>query len=174
MLNCEEILATLPRPTGDETTEPRTYKLFFDPDRVRTANYSDARFEAILRISSEVSNSIADVTGVGSIESSNSIPRLEAKNIDTIAYEFCRAKKLLVSLEFFYNQVVTDFVNLKNIEVEYFVDPEISEREGIIFKLTIKDKPKKILKAEENFYFHIRTSVPISDRQFFSLVYSVQ
>lgn len=174
MLNCEEVLATLPRPTGDDTTEPRTYKLFFDPNRFRTASYSDARFDAILRISSDVSNSIADVIGVTSIESSNPIPRFEAKNIDAIAYEFCRVKKLLVSLEHFYNQIVTDFVNLKNVEVEYFVDPEIVGREVIIFKLTIKDKPKKILKAEENFYSHIRNAVPISDRQFFSLVYSVQ
>ena len=69
---------------------------------------------------------------------------------------------------------MADFVNLRNIEVDYFVDPEIVGREGIIFKLSIKDKPKKILTAEENFYSHIRTAIPISDRKYFSLVYSVQ
>ena len=174
MLNCEEILATLPRPTGDDTTEARTYKLFFDPDRFRTVNYSNARFDAILRISSDVSNSIADVVGVASSENSNSIPRFEAKNIDLIAYEFCRVKRILVSLELFYNQALMDFTNLKNIEVDYFIDPEISGREGIIFKLSIKDKPNKILKAEENFYSHIRNAIPVSDRQFFSLVYTIQ
>lgn len=174
MLNCEEILATLPRPTGDSTTESRNYKLFFDPNRIRTENYSDARFQAIWRISSEVRNSVDEVTREIRNETSNPIPKFEVKNIDQIAYEFCRVKKLLVSLEFFYNQIVTDFVNLINIEVDYFVDPEISGREGIIFKLSIKNKPKKILKAEENFYSHIRNAIPISDRQFFSLVYSVQ
>lgn len=174
MLNCEEILATLPRPTGDETTESRTYKLFFDLNRERTANYSEARFQAIWRISSGVSNSVDNVAGEIKSETSNLIPRFEAKNIDQIAYEFCKVKKLLVSLEIFFNQIITDFVNLRNIEVDYFVDPEIAGREGIIFKLFIKDKPKKILMVEGKFYSHIRNAVPISDRKFFSLVYSVQ
>lgn len=174
MLNCEEILATLPRPTGDTTTESRTYKLFFGPNRVRTVSYPDVRFQAISRISSEVSNSVNSIKGVIRNETSNPIPKFEVKNIDQIAYEFCRVKKLLVSLGLFYNQIMADFVNLRNIEVDYFVDPEIVGREGIIFKLSIKDKPKKILTAEENFYSHIRTAIPISDRKYFSLVYSVQ
>ena len=101
MLNCEEILATLPRPTGDTTTESRTYKLFFGPNRVRTVSYPDVRFQAISRISSEVSNSVNSIKGVIRNETSNPIPKFEVKNIDQIAYEFCRVKKLLVSLGLF-------------------------------------------------------------------------
>jgi len=170
MLNCEEILATVLRPTGDVTTESRTYKLFFDPDRARTESYFDTRFQAIWKISSQVSSSLEEVE---SIEVLSSLIKFEVQNIDTIAYEFCRINKLLASLEIIYNQVIFDFKNLFNLQVDYFVDPDNSKQEGIIFRLFIKDKPKKILQQENNFYLHIRKSVPIGERRYFSIVYSV-
>jgi hypothetical protein len=170
MLNCEEILATVIRPTGDCTTESRTYKLFFDPDRTRTANYPDTRFEAIWQISSQVNNSFKEAVIV---EATNSLPILETKNIDPIAYEFCRVNRLLASLDIIYNQIIFDFENLFNLQVEYFVDPDGSKQEGVFFRIVIKGKPKKILKQENNFYLHIRKSIPIYERKYFSIVYSV-
>lgn len=172
-MNCEEILATVMRPTGDVTTESRTYKLFYDLNRYRTENYPDARFQVIWQISSQVSHSIDDVTGITRNETSNPLPRFEAKNIDQIAYEFCRINRLLASLEIIYNQVISDFKNLLKVQVDYFVDPDGSKQEGVIFKLLIKDKPKKILQQENNFYLHIRKSIPINERKYFSIVYSV-
>ena len=174
MLKCEEVLATLVRPTGDSTTEPRTYKRFYDPNRARTENYPDARFQVIWQISSQVSSSVIEATSANFVrEATSAEATFETKNIDSIAYEFCRVYKLLSSLDTFYNQIIYDFKNLLNLEVEYFVNPDDSKEDGVIFKLLIKDKPKKIIQQENNFYQHIRKSVPTEERKYFSLVYSV-
>jgi len=170
MLKCEEILATIIRPTGDFTTESRTYKLFFDSDRTRTSNYSDNRFRIIGKISSLIDNSFKETV---IDETANPFLNVETKSIDPIAYEFCKVNKLLASLEIIYNQIILDFKSLLNLQVDYFLDPDDSKQEGIMFRLRIKDKPKKILKQENNFYLHIRKSIPIGERKYFSIVYSV-
>lgn len=175
MLTCEEILTTLVRPTADESTETRTYKAFFDLHRSRTESYWESRFEIIGAMGERVENLIGEEEVCASSPSTPSVTIVsESKNVDIVAYEFCRAHKLLASLDIMYNQIVNDFTNLKGLQADYFVDPELKKREGVVFRLLIKGNPKRILKEENIFYSHIANSIPLEHRKFFSLVYSVR
>lgn len=172
MITEEQILLNVFRPTADnENTDRRSYKLFYDFNRTRTENYFFNRFQAIGSIGNEIEGLIDSINPV--IFSPDITYQVESKNIDLIALEFCKANNLISSLEAIYSQVEINFKNLKLLEAEYFVNPEKSKTASIIFKLTLRGKPKNILKDEDNFYKCIRKLVPIDHRKYFSLVYSI-
>ncbi len=160
-----EILMGIVRPTGDiDSTECRTYKCFYDLSRFRTENYPESRFKII----SSLGLQLHEVTKV--IETSETA---QVKNIDPIAFEFSRSRKIKNSLEIIYLLIESTFKNLKKVEADYFIDPEIRGQEGIVFKLLIKDRPKKILQEEDKFYSQMKKMVPKEEHKYFSLTYQV-
>lgn len=158
------ILAEIVRPTGDATTNCRTYKYFFAPNRFRTENYANSRFDVI----GILGEKIKEVTA----EPLTSLP-LYQKNIDFIASEFAKSKKIYASLEILYSLIEMNFRNLKKLEADYFIDPEIDGHEQVIFKVLIKDKPRNILKEEERFYSQMSNIIPLGEQKYFSLIYQV-
>jgi hypothetical protein len=165
MIKDIEVLMGIFRPTGDiDSTECRTYKYFYDLSRFRTENYPESRFKVISSLGLQLHEVIKD------IETSETV---QVKNIDPIAFEFSRVRKLDNSLELIYSLIESTFKNLKRVEADYFIDPEIRGQEGVVFKLLIKDKPKKILQEEDKFYFQMKRMVPVEEHKYFSLTYQV-
>lgn len=165
MIKDIEILMGIVRPTGDiDSTECRTYKYFYDLSRFRTENYPESRFKIISSLGAQLhkANKLIETSETAQV-----------KNIDPIAFEFSRSKKLSNSLEIIYLLIESTFKNLKRVEADYSTDPEISCQEGIVFKLLIKDNPKKILQEEDNLYLQMERMVPEKDRKYFSLTYQV-
>ncbi len=165
MIKDIEILMEIIRPTGDiYSTECRTYKNFYDLSRFRTENYPDSRFKIIGNLGLKLREVIREI---------DTSETTQTKNIDSIALEFSRVRKLDNSLGLIYSLIESTFKNLKRVEADYSIDPEIRGQEGIVFKLLIKDHPKKILQEENKLYSQMERMVPEEDRKYFSLTYQV-
>lgn len=166
MLTYDDVIETLPRPTGDSSTQCRSYNVFYNFPRYRTKNYPDERYKAIRVLGVAIEQLIK-------VQYENAPNIQEYANIDIIASEFCKIHNLTSSLEIMYAQIVNNFKKLQKLEADYFKDQEIPDQEGIVFKIIVKNKPKKILQDEKNFYQTIRNLIPAKDRNYFSLVYTV-
>lgn len=166
------IFSEILQPSGNESTENCTYRNFYDFRHQNTQEKDDEFKIAIISRLQDL-NILANQEAELEEESLFDETSVSDKSIDIIAYEFCKAKKLLGYLENIYIQIENNFKGLQKVEVNYCVDPEILNYEMIVFSLSIKNDLKDILCNKKVFYNAFQAIVPPQLRSYFVLTYDV-
>ncbi len=179
MNNVSRLLNAIVRPTGDTSTDARSYKAFYG-ERARTENYGRERIEVIGRLGEvvvSVSYSISINQPLSFISSTKTRDEnadvLPFINADPILLPFCDSKGIRSAFLIYAELIPSVFKNIKGLRAEFVVDPEIENEQRIAFYLTIEAEPQEVLRQENEFYKRLTGLIRSHDRKYFSLVYSV-
>lgn len=179
MNTVSRLLKAIVRPTGDTSTDARSYKIFYG-ERARTENYGRERIEVIGRLGEvvvSVSYSISinqPVTFISSTktqdENADILPFI---NADPILLPFCDSKGIRPAFLNYAALIPSVFKNIKDLRAEFVVDPDVENEQRIAFYLTIEAEPQEVLRQEEDFYKRLAGLIRAHERKYFALVYSV-
>jgi hypothetical protein len=178
MNNLSSLFHAIVRPTGDASTDARTYKNFYLV-RSRTENYESDRIEVIGRLGEVVSHMYTvlyvnePIAGTVGRTTDENIDILSLINSDPILLPFCNSKGIKNAFRNFASLIPLVFKNIKDLRAEFVIDPDVEGEQIIVFNLLIEGTPQNILGQEKMFYTRLKTLIQPKDRKYFSLVYSV-